>query len=71
MLNSDLTLAERQLMQIRVEKLHKEWTITKEYLPPPTTGKLASIDPKLIITPPAGLEVGYVPIAVRQAQTAK
>ena len=71
MLNSDLTLAERQQMQIRVEKLHKEWTIAKEYLPPPTTGKLASIDPKLIITPPAGLEVGYVPIAVRQAQTAK
>jgi hypothetical protein len=71
MLNSDLTLAERQQMQIRVEKLHNDWTITKEYLAPPTTGKLASIDPKLIITPPAGLEVGYVPIAVRQALTAK
>ena len=69
LLNSDLTLAEREEMQKRVEKLHKEWTITKEYLPAPTTGKLIDIDPGLIVTPPKGMEIGYVPIAVRQEQT--
>jgi hypothetical protein len=69
LLNSDLTLSEREEMQSRVEKLHQEWTITKEYLPAPTTGKLAEIDPALILAPPKGLEIGYVPIATRQEQT--
>ena len=69
MLNADLTDAEREEVQQRVEKLHKEWTITKEYLPAPTAGKLADIDPALIVTPPKGFEIGYVPIATRQEQT--
>ena len=69
MLNADLTDAEREEVQKRVEKLHKEWTINKEYLPAPTTGKLADIDPALIVTPPKGFEIGYVPIATRQEQT--
>ncbi len=69
LVSSDLTLSEREEMQRRVEKLHKEWTITKEYLPPPTVGKLVEIDPALILVPPKGFEIGYVPIATRQEQT--
>lgn len=66
LLNADLTPEEREEMQVKVEKLHKLWTKDRNYLPPPTTGKLANIDPALIVTPPAGLEVGYVPIVTRQ-----
>lgn len=69
LLNADLTAAEREQMQLRVEKLHKSWKIDQNYLPGPTTGKLASLDPKLVVTPPAGLEVGYVPIVTRQEKT--
>jgi hypothetical protein len=29
-------------------------------------GKLVSMDPALIMQPPAGLEVGYVPIVIGQ-----
>jgi hypothetical protein len=29
-------------------------------------GKLVDLDPAQIVKPPKGLEVGYVPIAVRQ-----
>jgi len=29
-------------------------------------GKLAEIDPALIMTPPPGLEIGYVPIVTKQ-----
>ena len=65
-LNADLTDKEREAMQLRVEKLHKSWTKEKEYLPAPTIGKLADLDPALIVTPPKGFEVGYVPIATRQ-----
>jgi hypothetical protein len=67
LLNADLTDQERQAMQARVEKLHRNWKKDRNYLPPPAIGKLADIDPALIVTPPQGLEVGYVPIATRQA----
>jgi len=66
LLNADLTDAERENMQKRVEKLHRHWTKDRQYLAPPTVGTLAEIDPALIVTPPAGMEVGYVPIVTRQ-----
>ena len=67
LLNADLTDAERESLQKRVEMLHRKWTKDREYLPPPTVGKLADLDPAVIVTPPKGLEVGYVPIVTRQA----
>lgn len=66
LLNADLTDAERERMQTRVEKMHRAWPKTRDYLPPPKVGKLADLDPAQIVKPPKGLEVGYVPIAVRQ-----
>jgi hypothetical protein len=67
LLNADLTDKERQSLQTRVEKLHRNWKKDREYLAPPRIGKLADVDPALIVTPPKGLEAGYVPIATRQA----
>jgi len=67
LLNADLTKEERESLQARVEKLHRSWTKDREYLAPPAIGELADIDPALIVTPPKGLEAGYVPIATRQA----
>jgi hypothetical protein len=67
LLNADLTEAEREALQNRVELLHKNWTKDREYLPPPTAGTLADLDPAVLVTPPKGLEVGYVPIVTRQA----
>ena len=56
-----------QLLQRRVELLHRHWTKERAYLPPATVGKLASLDPALLVTPPKGFEVGFVPIVTRQA----
>jgi hypothetical protein len=67
MLNADWTDQEREVVQARVEKLHRAWTKHREYLAPPAFGKLAEIDPALIVIPPPGLEVGYVPNVTRQA----
>ena len=66
LLNSDLTKEEREAMQLKVEKLHRLWTKDREYLAPPTVGRLAELDPAQIVVPPRGLEIGYVPIATRQ-----
>ena len=66
LLNADLTVQEREEMQKKVELLHRTWTTDRDYLPPPTRGELADLDPALLVVPPQGLEVGYVPIATRQ-----
>jgi hypothetical protein len=67
LLNADVTDQERESLQTRVEKLHRNWKKDRDYLAPPTIGKLADIDPALIVAPPPGLEAGYVPIVTRQA----
>ncbi len=66
LLNADLTSAERESLQKRVEMIHRGWKQDRDYLPPPRIGKLADIDPELIVAPPKGLEFGYVPIVTRQ-----
>ncbi len=67
MLNADLTPAEREVIQKRVELIHRNWKKDRLYLPANTIGSLASIDPALLVTPPPGFEVGYVPIVTRQS----
>ena len=64
--NADMTEAEREAIQARVEKLHRHWTKDRDYLPPPTRGTIADLDPALLVHPPAGFETGYVPIVIRQ-----
>jgi len=66
LLNAGLTDSEREALQARVEKIHRSWTKERDYLPPPTVGKPAELDPALIVNPPAGMEAGYVPIVTRQ-----
>ena len=53
-------------LQALVEKLHAHWTSDRDYMPPATRGKLVALDPGLLVTPPVGLEAGYVPIVTRQ-----
>lgn len=66
MLNADLSDEEREVVQRRVEMIHREWRTDRDYLPPPSFGELAGIDPALLVTPPPGLEIGYVPIVTEQ-----
>ena len=66
LLNANLSNKEREEIQRRVELLHRNWTRDREYLPPPMSGKLAYLDPALIVTPPKGMEIGFVPIVTKQ-----
>ncbi|MFT7582563.1 MAG: hypothetical protein ACI9MR_004245 [Myxococcota bacterium] len=60
------TSQEKTALQSIVEKAHQHWTPDKAYLPAPTGGALGGFDTGLMVTPPAGYEVGYVPIVTRQ-----
>lgn len=65
--DADLNEEEKIRLQAVVEKIHAQWTMDKEYLPAPGMGTLATLDAALMVTPPKGLETGYVPIVTRQA----
>ena len=58
--------ATKQRLQRLVSQIHARWTINRQYMPPPSGGSLVHLDPALIVTPPAGMETGYVPIVVGQ-----
>lgn len=50
-----------------VEKIHASWPIDRNYMAAPSHGELVELDPGLIVTPPKGMEKGYVPIVIGQA----
>ncbi len=54
-------------LQAIAEKIHATWPIDRDYMAPPGQGTLVSLDPALLVTPPEGLEVGYVPIVTGQS----
>ena len=54
-------------LQAFVEKIHATWPVNRDYMAPPSRGTLVALDPALLVTPPEGLEVGYVPIVTGQA----
>jgi len=60
----------RAKLQAFVETLHAAWPIDRDYMAPLRFGTLAVLDPALLVTPPQGLEAGYVPIVTRQEAAA-
>ncbi|QDU68177.1 hypothetical protein [Engelhardtia mirabilis] len=53
-------------LQAFIEELHRQWPTDRDYMAPPTSGELVRFDPALFVSPPKGMEVGYVPIVARQ-----
>ncbi len=64
--NLGLKADQKAKLQAFVERLHSQWQFTSDYIPPPSSGVLASLDQAVIVKPPRGLSVGYVPIVTRQ-----
>ena len=60
------TQEEKERVQALVEAMHRDWPADRHCLPQPTHGSLVEIDGALLLTPPEGLEVGYVPIVTSQ-----
>lgn len=54
-------------LQGLIERIHAGWAIDRDYMAPLRSGELVALDPGLLVTPPTGMEVGYVPIVTGQA----
>lgn len=63
-LGLDSTVAQR--LQTFVEAWQAASGTAGVTIPPPAAGTLVTLDPAQLVTPPAGLETGYVPIVIRQ-----
>ena len=64
-----LTPTERANLQATIVRIHTTWPTNTDYIPSPSSGTLATLDPALLVTPPAGLTAGYVPIVLSQTGT--
>jgi hypothetical protein len=65
--NLNLTPKQKEQLQSRIKLLHENWSIDRNYIArPPRVISLVSVDPNLIVMPPEGLAVGYVPIVTKQ-----
>ncbi len=62
----DWNAEKKAKLQAFVEKIHANWPIDRDYMAPPSRGNLVTLDPALLVTPPKGLEIGYVPIVTHQ-----
>ena len=61
-----LTDEQNEKLQKAVEKIHRSCAGDIEFMAPPSKGELVEFDPGLLVTPPEGKEVGWVPVLVRQ-----
>ena len=61
----NFTEDEKKKMQELIVKIQKEWA-HNPLMENPTDGKLVTFDRGLFVTPPQGLEFGYVPIVISQ-----
>jgi len=61
----DLNTSEKANLQSAIIKMQKEWA-RSALMSEPTKGSLATFDQGMLVTPPKGLEYGYVPIVIKQ-----
>lgn len=62
----DWSAEKKDSLQQLIEAMHENWPIDQDYMRPLSSGELVSFDQALFVTPPTGLEIGYVPIVIRQ-----
>ena len=61
-----LDASELTQLQSWAESLHTNGGVNGVSFAPPSSGTLATIQATALVTPPTGLEAGYVPIVIRQ-----
>ena len=61
-----LTAKQKTDLQTIVEQIHTEWGQQTEFIKPPSRGDLVELQQEVLVEPPAGAEVGWVPVVISQ-----
>ena len=61
-----LNESQQMALQSLVEQVHRQWDANSEFMKPPSEGDLVNIQNEVIVQPPAGAEVGWVPVVISQ-----
>lgn len=61
--------SKKDSLQHLIESMHENWLLDQNYMKDPSSGSLVAFDTALFVSPPPGLEIGYVPIVVGQAKS--
>ena len=62
----DLTAKQKTDLQTIVEQIHTEGGQQTEFIEPPSQGNLVELQQEVLVEPPAGAEVGWVPVVISQ-----
>ena len=65
----NLTQSQATVMQRNIVRMQRAWASGTSFMAPPKEGAPVSLDPGLLVTPPAGLEYGFVPYVIAQTNT--
>jgi len=62
----DFSESQRAELQNLVERIHSEWGQQTTFIRPPSEGALVDVQRELLVEPPEGAEVGWVPVVISQ-----
>ena len=61
-----LTTKQKTDLQAIVERIHTQWGQQTEFIKPPSQGDLVELQQEVLVEPPTGAEVGWVPVVISQ-----
>ena len=61
-----LTTKQKTDLQTVVEQIHTQWGQQTEFIKPPSQGDLVELQQEVLVEPPTGAEVGWVPVVISQ-----
>ena len=61
-----LTTKQKTDLQAIVERIHTQWGQQTEFIKPPSQGDLVELQQEVLVEPPTGAEIGWVPVVISQ-----
>ena len=61
-----LSESQKERLQDAVERIHAQWNQQAIFIQPPSEGTLVEVQGEVLVTPPRGAEVGWVPVVISQ-----
>tara|TARA_B100002052_G_scaffold108670_1_gene100190 strand:+ start:210 stop:1046 length:837 start_codon:yes stop_codon:yes gene_type:complete len=61
-----LSESQKERLQGLAERIHAQWNQQAVFIQPPSAGNLVQVQDEVLVNPPKGAEVGWVPVVISQ-----